>query len=181
EVREAVVVAIEGPNGARLVAYVSLHLGSVIDSLTLRERLSQMLPDYMVPGVVVVLESLPLNASGKVDRKALPEPGYDSVRTYEAAQGEVEKALSAIWIDVLEVERVGRHDNFFELGGHSLLVVQLVARIQSLLHSDLSIRDVFNQPTLAAMAALLPDALHTKSKAQSLSDIESFIDGLEIA
>ncbi|QMW07901.1 non-ribosomal peptide synthase/polyketide synthase [Pseudomonas sp. 29A] len=181
EVREAVVVAKEGPNGARLVAYVSLHLGSVIDSLTLRERLSQMLPDYMVPGVVVVLESLPLNASGKVDRKALPEPGYDSVRTYEAAQGEVEKALSAIWLDVLEVERVGRHDNFFELGGHSLLVVQLVARIQSLLHSDLSIRDVFNQPTLAAMAALLPDALHTKSKAQSLSDIESFIDGLEIA
>ncbi|WP_412179758.1 AMP-binding enzyme, partial [Variovorax paradoxus] len=117
EVREAVVVAKEGPGGARLVGYVSAQAGQVLDVARLRERLGAVLPDYMVPGALVVLEGLPLNANGKVDRKALPAPELDSARAYEAPEGEVEQALAGIWAEVLGVQRVGRNDNFFELGG----------------------------------------------------------------
>ncbi|WP_042582583.1 AMP-binding enzyme, partial [Variovorax paradoxus] len=108
EVREAVVVAGEGPLGARLVGYVSAHAGREIGPSELRQRLAEVLPDYMVPSTVVVLEALPLNANGKVDRKALPEPGLENADAYEAPQGEVEEALAAIWADVLGVARVGR-------------------------------------------------------------------------
>ncbi|MGV2488528.1 UNVERIFIED_CONTAM: hypothetical protein FOS07_32260, partial [Bacillus mycoides] len=72
-------------------------------------------------------------------------------------------------------------DNFFELGGHSLMAVQVVARIQSSLHTDLAIQEVFSYSTLASMASILPDSLHPRSRAQSISDIESFIDSLEAA
>tara|TARA_R110001583_G_scaffold75188_5_gene207275 strand:+ start:3504 stop:14609 length:11106 start_codon:yes stop_codon:yes gene_type:complete len=129
EVREAVVVAQEGPNGSRLVAYVVPQADSELDTSSLCESLGQKLPDYMVPGVVVTLDELPLNANGKVDRKALPAPDLVSGSEYEPPQGEVEEALAVIWSEVLGVERVGRHDNFFELGGDSILSLQIVSRL----------------------------------------------------
>ncbi|MBD9428408.1 amino acid adenylation domain-containing protein [Achromobacter sp. ACM03] len=181
EVREAVVVARDGPGGARLVGYVSAQVGNTVDVGELRERLGRQLPDYMVPGAIVVLESLPLNANGKVDRKALPEPGLESMRAYEAPQGEVEQVLAAIWSEVLGVERVGRHDNFFELGGHSLLALQVAARVQSHIQKDIAIRDFFANPSLAGMSILLEAEPHTKARSQSLSEIDSFIDDLETA
>ncbi|MGJ7556905.1 amino acid adenylation domain-containing protein [Variovorax sp. RB3P1] len=181
EVREAVVVASQGAAGARLVAYVSAQAGQAIDTALLRERLGRVLPDYMVPGIVVTLDALPLNANGKVDRKALPEPEHASARIHEAPQGEVEETLAAIWAEVLGVARVGRHDNFFELGGHSLMSVQVVARVQGEMHAELSVKDVFQHPVLAAMAGLVAKAGARKPVAQSLSDIDSFIDSLEIA
>jgi hypothetical protein len=181
EVREAVVVASQGPAGARLVAYVSPQAGQAVDAVQLRERLGRMLPDYMVPALVVALDSLPLNPNGKVDRKALPPPEPASARVYEAPQGEVEEALAAIWAEVLGAPRVGRHDNFFELGGHSLMSVQMVARVQGTMHAELSVKDVFQHPVLAAMAGLVAAAVARKPVAQSLSDIDSFIDSLEIA
>ena len=180
-VREAVVVASQGAAGARLVAYVSAQAGQAIDTALLRERLGRVLPDYMVPGIVVTLDALPLNANGKVDRKALPEPEHASARIHEAPQGEVEETLAAIWAEVLGVARVGRHDNFFELGGHSLMSVQVVARVQGAMHAELSVKDVFQHPVLAAMAGLVAKAGARKPVAQSLSDIDSFIDSLEIA
>src|SRR5450830_673316 len=148
EVTAAVVVAKEGPSGARLVGYV---VAQAIDSPTLRERLSQTLPDYMVPGVVVVLESLPLNANGKVDRKALPEPEFESERVYEAPRGADEETLAAIWVAVLGVERVGRHDNFFELGGDSILSLKVVARARAN-GLGLTPRHLFEHQSLAAAA-----------------------------
>jgi acyl carrier protein len=181
EVREAVVVASQGAAGARLVAYVSAQAGQAFDTALLRERLGRVLPDYMVPGIVVTLDALPLNANGKVDRKALPEPEHASARIHEAPQGEVEETLAAIWAEVLGVARVGRHDNFFELGGHSLMSVQVVARVQGEMHAELSVKDVFQHPVLAAMAGLVAEAGARKPVAQSLSDIDSFIDSLEIA
>ncbi|MDR6451563.1 amino acid adenylation domain-containing protein [Variovorax paradoxus] len=181
EVREAVVVASQGSAGARLVAHVSAQAGQAVDAAQLRERLGRVLPDYMVPALVVVLDSLPLNPNGKVDRKALPQPELASARAYEAPQGEVEEALAAIWAEVLGVARIGRHDNFFELGGHSLMSVQLVARVQRAMHAELCVKDVFQHPVLAAMAGLVAAAAARKPVAQSLSDIDSFIDSLEIA
>ncbi|MBB4846264.1 amino acid adenylation domain-containing protein, partial [Paucibacter oligotrophus] len=151
EVREAVVVARDGPGGARLVGYVSTVAGQAIEAGELRERLGRQLPDYMVPSAVVVLDALPLNANGKVDRKALPEPGLEGTREYEAPQGEVEKALAKIWAEVLGVERVGRHDNFFELGGHSLLALSLLERMR-VQGMTTQVRTLFQQPELAAFA-----------------------------
>ncbi|WP_284403120.1 amino acid adenylation domain-containing protein, partial [Acidovorax sp. SUPP2825] len=115
EVREAVVLARQGAGGARLVAYVSLN--DAVEEGVLKERLGQVLPDYMVPSALVVLDALPLTVNGKVDRKALPEPEMAGVQQYEAPQGELEEMLARIWAEVLGVERVGRRDGFFELGG----------------------------------------------------------------
>ena len=177
EVREAVVVA----GGARLVAYVSAQAAQAIDTARLRERLGRALPDYMVPSLFMVLEALPLNPNGKVDRKALPEPERASAQAYEAPQSGMEEALAAIWAEVLGVPRVGRHDNFFELGGHSLMSVQVVARVQGAMHADLTVADIFRQPVLMDMAQLIAGAGERKPVAQSLSDIDAFMDSLEIA
>ncbi|WP_369820799.1 phosphopantetheine-binding protein, partial [Rhizobacter sp. Root1221] len=123
-VREATVVA----DGARLVGYVS----GGVDVAAIKRRLHEVLPEYMVPGVIVVLAGLPLNANGKVDRKALPAPqaGAGTGEAYEAPQGERECAVAAVWAQVLRVERVGRQDHFFELGGHSLLAIELLERLR---------------------------------------------------
>ncbi|MBT2337376.1 amino acid adenylation domain-containing protein [Variovorax paradoxus] len=181
ELREAVVVANQGAGGARLVAYVSAQAGRSIDTARLREHLGRALPDYMVPGLVMVLETLPLNPNGKVDRKALPEPERVSAQAYEVPQGGTEEALAAVWAEVLGVPRVGRHDNFFELGGHSLMSVQVVARVQGAMHADLTVGDIFRQPVLADMAGLIAGVGERKPVAQSLSDIDAFMDSLEIA
>ena len=181
EVREAVVVASQGAGGARLVAYVSAEAGQAIDTARLRERLGRALPDYMVPSLFMVLETLPLNPNGKVDRKALPEPERANAQAYEAPQGAVEEALAAVWAEVLGLPRVGRQDNFFELGGHSLMSVQVVARVQGAMHADLTVSDIFRQPVLMDMARLIAGAGERKPVAQSLSDIDAFMDSLEIA
>src|SRR5690606_3670256 len=101
-------------------------------------------------------ERLPLTASGKVDRRALPAPdlGDYASRAYAAPQGEVEEILAGIWQSLLGVQRVGRHDNFFELGGHSLLIVQLLDRLRRVGLSA-QVRTVFDSPTLAALAGAL--------------------------
>ncbi|WOI45121.1 phosphopantetheine-binding protein [Acidovorax sp. BLS4] len=137
------------------------------------------MPDYMVPGAVVVQPGLPLNANGKVDRKALPKAQFGGGSGYEAPQGEIEGALAQIWAEVLGVERVGRNDHFFELGGHSLLSTRLVARVQDRLHTELTIRQVFQSPVLRDMAALLVPAQGQRPAAQALSDIDALIDSME--
>ncbi|WP_258187310.1 non-ribosomal peptide synthetase [Variovorax sp. WS11] len=125
-VREAVVVAQQGPGGARLVSYVS----GQTEAATLKNALAQKLPEYMVPAVILVLDTLPLNANGKIDRKALPAVEAQEQGAYEAPEGEIEQALAEVWQQVLGVERAGRHDNFFELGGDSILSLQIVARLR---------------------------------------------------
>ncbi|WP_338490671.1 amino acid adenylation domain-containing protein [Pseudomonas trivialis] len=146
---EAAVVARE----QRLVAYYT-GVASPVD--VLRAHLLQHLPEFMVPGAFVHLDALPLSPNGKLDRKALPEPGLEvlAAREYEVPQGDTEIALASLWAELLNVERVGRHDNFFELGGHSLLAVSLVGRMRRLgLSADVKV--LFGQPTLAALAAAL--------------------------
>jgi amino acid adenylation domain-containing protein len=154
----AVLVREDNADERHLVAYLVWAPGYTIDPQTLRQALSQVLPDYMVPAVYVKLEALPLTPNGKLDRGALPAPEASSCaqRAYEAPQGEVEIALAQIWSDLLRLERVGRHDNFFELGGHSLLAVQLTERLQRKgLHADTSA--LFAHPTLIALAQAIED------------------------
>ncbi|NWA85873.1 non-ribosomal peptide synthetase [Pseudomonas sp. D2002] len=137
----------------RLVAYFTLH-GPAPSLDALRAHVLEQLPEYMVPAAFVQLDVLPLNPAGKLDRKALPAPGLESVvsRAYEAPVGEVETLMSGIWAEVLKLERVGRHDHFFELGGHSLLAVNVVARMRKA-GLEVDARTLFSQPTLAQLAA----------------------------
>jgi len=151
--REAVVVAKQGAAGASLVAYVAPHAGQSVDVAALRESLGQTLPDYMVPKAIVVLEALPLNANGKVERKALPEPeGLGRATTYEAPQGHVARTLAAIWSEVLQIEQVGLHDNFFDLGGHSLLLIRAHRLLEDRLSVALPLVDLFKHPTVESLA-----------------------------
>ncbi|MDO5104186.1 MAG: phosphopantetheine-binding protein, partial [Lautropia sp.] len=157
EVREAVVVADEGPGGSRLVAYVSTHADSVIDGTTLRERLGSSLPEYMVPSVIMVLDALPLNANGKVDRKALPALGAGNtmLQVHQPPDGELEEKLASIWSALLGVDGVGRHQNFFDLGGTSLSIIRLQTLIQPLSPKTLTVMDLFRYPSIASLAAYI--------------------------
>jgi thioesterase domain-containing protein len=155
-VHEAVVVARDGAGGPRLVAYVS---GPAVDAGTLRQQLGRVLPDYMVPTVIVPLAALPLNANGKVNRKALPEPEQAGGPAYEAPQGPAETALAALWAELLDVPRIGRNDNFFDLGGHSLLVLKLLERLRApLAGPGPSLAQLFRNSRLADQAQALQQA-----------------------
>ncbi|HEX7242744.1 MAG TPA: amino acid adenylation domain-containing protein, partial [Longimicrobiaceae bacterium] len=156
-VREAVVVAREdavsgAPGEKRLVAYVVADGGVDLQAGELRAHLRELLPEHMVPAAFVVLDRLPVTANGKVDRRALPEPGFAASGEYVAPRSATEELLCGIWSDVLQVERVGVHDGFFELGGHSLVANRLVSRVAEALGAELPIRVVFEAPTVAAMA-----------------------------
>ncbi len=149
--REAVVVAKDSPTGARLVAYLVAAQGP-LHFAELRERLSRALPDYMIPAAIVELDRLPLNANGKVDRKALPEPEATGVADQEIPLGAIENTLAEVWREVLGVERVGRHDNFFERGGDSILTLRTAARARER-GLVLSAKQVFEHQTLSALAS----------------------------
>lgn len=180
-IREAVVVAQEGPGGARLVAYAVAQPHESIDTAELRERLGQVLPDYMVPSVVVMLDALPLTPNGKVDRKALPEPDFASSSQYVPPQGETEETLAAIWSEVLDVEQVGRHDNFFELGGHSLLALRVQSKVEEYFDMRLPLRSYFEHATLVAMCELIQESRGGAKEEESaqLEKMAALLDGME--
>jgi acyl carrier protein len=146
----AVVVREDIAGEKRLVAYV---VGAV-ETDALREHLRGSLPDYMVPGAFVRLESLPLTPNGKLDRKALPAPEYEAdTERYVAPRTPVEEVVAGIWAEVLRLERVGVHDNFFDLGGHSLLATRMASRIRAAFSVELPLRALFEGPTVAELAA----------------------------
>ncbi|MFP2903051.1 condensation domain-containing protein, partial [Corallococcus sp. 4LFB] len=154
-VREAVaLVRDEATTGKRLVAYVVAQPGHTVDAASLRSALKQRMPEYLVPSALVVLESLPLNANGKVDRRALPAPEADGSRKgpYEAPGTATEEVLAALWAQVLGVARVGALDDFFELGGHSLLATQVVSRLRTAFGVEVPLRALFEAPVLRALA-----------------------------
>jgi hypothetical protein len=146
----------EAEGDRRLVGYVVPRAGAQADEAELlnelRRLLQEQLPGYMVPAALMVLESLPLTANGKLDRKGLPVP-EESVQTeYTPPEGLTEELLAQMWSTLLKRERVGRHDNFFELGGHSLLGMQLIARIANHFRVELPIQDIFARSTLRELA-----------------------------
>ncbi|AMA46431.1 non-ribosomal peptide synthase/polyketide synthase [Pseudomonas alabamensis] len=164
-VREAAVLALASPTGPQLVAYLTAVQpqpdASWLDAV--RAALRQALPDYMVPAHWQVLDQLPLNGNGKLDRAALPVPDFGaSLRAYQAPRTALQTRLATLWAQVLQVEPIGLADDFFERGGHSLLATQLIARIRQTLALDVPLRALFAHPTLAAFAevcaALVPGA-----------------------
>ncbi|WP_118987562.1 non-ribosomal peptide synthetase [Photorhabdus sp. CRCIA-P01] len=154
-VREAAVLALDGDLGKRLVAYVEAEANERL-AADLREYLSAILPDYMVPAAFVRLDTFPQTPSGKLDRRALPAPGENDFarQIYEAPQGKAEITLADIWRELLGIEHISRHDSFFALGGHSLLGVQMIERLRYL-GLTLTARDLFQSPVLSALAQTL--------------------------
>jgi amino acid adenylation domain-containing protein/non-ribosomal peptide synthase protein (TIGR01720 family) len=155
----AVVVNTREPANPKLVAYVCPQAGGAADRSgladALRERAQQTLPYYMVPAAFVVLDKLPLNSSGKLDRKNLPDPAIDSVKTrgFVAPRNPIEVKLCQCWEAVLGVAPVGIEDNFFALGGDSILCLQLVARAKEM-GIKIAVEDIFEYQTIAELARI---------------------------
>lgn len=170
-VRESVVVVREEhPGNKRLIAYVVPRLegqGLQEESTPsselvpqMRNSLKEKLPKYMMPSAFVLLESLPLAPSGKVDYRSLPAPDIsraDLQNSFVPPRTPAEETVAAIWADVLRQEQVGIHDNFFELGGHSLLAIQVISRLRESFKMELPLRSLLEKPTVA----LLSDRIET--------------------
>ncbi|MEH2123776.1 amino acid adenylation domain-containing protein [Nostoc sp.] len=161
QIQQAVVVAREDNRGdKRLVAYLAATDRS-LTTYQLREFLKHQLPEYMVPSAIVILESLPLTPSGKVNRRALPKPDLQSgADKYVAPRTPIEEMLAQIWAQVLKVEQIGIHDNFFELGGHSLLATQVISRLRQAFGVELPLRCLFESPVLAQLSESVELARH---------------------
>lgn len=160
-VQQCVVTAREDNTGTRqLVAYVVFKPDSPRDPAKLREFLAQRLPAYMAPSSFVALDSLPLNANGKVDRYRLPDPAgmLLTTATASAAMTADEEKVAQIWSEVLGVEVKRADDNFFELGGHSLLATRVISRVNIAFGGSLPLRALFEAPTVSALANLAASA-----------------------
>ena len=144
----------EGPGSAQLVGYVVAAAGCSIDVGSLRGHLGSRLPDYMVPAAIVELDRLPLTANGKLDRAALPAPSVRG-RGIRLPRTPREEVLCGLFAEVLGVEGVGIEDDFFALGGHSLLATRLISRLRSSLEVEVSIRSLFEAPTVALLVERL--------------------------
>jgi len=185
QIREAAVAVQEGANGKYLVGYLvpaDEQAGELPEIIKARLRTS--LPDYMVPLHWLVLDQLPRNANGKLDRKALPDMDIGQLQSqgYVAPRNELEQTLADIWAQVLKVEQVGVRDNFFELGGHSLLATQIASRVQNALQRDVPLRAMFECSTVQALAAYiegLESSVITEEKVDRLSDLMAQLEALD--
>ncbi|MBL1078362.1 amino acid adenylation domain-containing protein [Nocardia sp. 2] len=160
-VSQAAALVVDTATGQHLVAYVVAAQGFSVDSLELTGVAGERLPSYMVPSVFMALDEFPLNTSGKLDRKALPEPVFEA-REFRAPETPMQEIVAGVFADLLGVERVGLDDSFFELGGNSLLAARAAARLGEATESSVAVRVLFEASTVAALAErIVPGALAT--------------------
>ena len=149
-----------GASEKRLVAYVVPLQEQIVIAEQLWHFLQQKLPEYMIPSAFVILDSLPLTPSGKVNRRALPTPDESRAtlsQTFVAPRTPAEEVLVEMWAEILDIEKIGIYDNFFHLGGHSLLATQLISRIRQAFDLEISVRQLFQSPTVAEMVTVLSE------------------------
>jgi amino acid adenylation domain-containing protein len=179
-IQQSIVVARQLQDGEKsLVGYIALVAGARVTASELKSALRNRLPEYMVPGVFVQLKSMPLTSSGKVDRTALPP--VTSANTlaesvFVAPRTPVEETVAEILTQLLGLERVGAEDNFFMLGGHSLLGTQLILRLRDTFGIELSLRTVFEAPTVAELAARVESSLITRLEAMSEEEVQRILE-----
>ena len=177
-IAQSVVVCREDrPGDKRLVAYL-VPASAADDIPALRSRLRERLPDYMLPSAFVGLDRLPLTPNGKIDRRALPVPEAEAFGAADETEPRTpeEATLAALWAEILGRPRIGIHDNFFHLGGHSLLATQLVARMQAAFGGDITLRMVFEAPTVAGFAERL---LQHRLQELAIGDLDDMLGELE--
>jgi len=182
-VKQATVVGVENQETLekRLAGYVVLEKNAARDTQVLLQGLRDQLPEYMIPTTLMILDKIPLNPNGKVDRKALPRADESAARqkTYAAPSSPTEQIIANIWSEVLRLESVGREDDFFQLGGHSLLATQVVSRLRRTLDIELPLRALFEYTNVASLSqyieqgkraaeAVAPPAIHPIPRDQSL-------------
>ncbi|MFI6024800.1 amino acid adenylation domain-containing protein [Amycolatopsis magusensis] len=165
DVREAVVVL----NGQKLVAY---HVGRATE---LAAFLAETLPRHEIPSLFVPMESLPLNANGKVDRRALPEPdaghtGAEGEQAGQAPRTVAERRIAAIWARVLD-RRIGVHDNFFDLGGHSMSAATVVSMLRQEFDVEVGMRTLFDAPTVAGLAEAVTELIRAEIDGLSAAEV----------
>jgi amino acid adenylation domain-containing protein len=179
DVRQAVVVAREDePGEKRLVAYVVPTELASPNAQVLRDFLKSQLPAYMIPSAFVSITELPLSPNGKVDASRLPRPENCTSEEEEfiAPRTPVEEMIAEMWAEVLRVERVGVFDDFFALGGHSLLATQIIARIRDAFDVNISMRTLFENPTIAGLAVIVVQQLVEKNGGVQMVDIPSAVE-----
>ena len=179
-VQSSIVVAREiAPGDKRLIAYFVPAAKAQPTHTEMRNFLSAHLPDYMVPPTFVRLEALPLNTSGKVDRSALPAPDTENTlrdNVFISPRNPVEERLAAILAPLLGLDKVSMEDNFFLLGGHSLLGTQLIARVRDAFGIELTLRTLFDAPTVSKLAAQIEALLLAKLEAMSEAEAQRLLD-----
>ncbi|NEP60084.1 MAG: amino acid adenylation domain-containing protein, partial [Symploca sp. SIO2G7] len=165
QIQQTVVIAREDiPGNKTLVVYLVAENPS-ISQKELRNFLKQKLPEYMVPGVFVMLEALPLTLNGKIDRRALPAPdrSQHQLSEFVPPRTPTEEAIANIFISVLKLKRVGINDNFFELGGHSLLATQVISQLQETFNVGFPLRYLLESPTVAELSQSLLEYCQVES------------------
>ncbi|MBS9394630.1 MAG: amino acid adenylation domain-containing protein [Dolichospermum sp. LBC05a] len=146
----------EGSRSKQLVAYIVPQKDVTLTTSELRQFLGNKLPGYMIPNAFVMLESLPLTPNGKVDRRALKAPAHTSnFDRFIEVRNQLELKLLQIWSNILKIDKIGVQDNFFDLGGHSLLAPYLMTQIQQQIGKDIPVKDLFQNPTIEQLAAII--------------------------
>jgi amino acid adenylation domain-containing protein len=174
-VRQAVVIARDDNGSKRLVAYVvaAAQRDAVPNEVLLAkqwaQQLRQQLPDYMIPAAFVIIEQIPLTANGKLDLRRLPAPDYQGQQDYVAPGSATEKALVATWCELLALDTLGVTHDFFDLGGDSILIMRMSMEIKAAFAVELPVRDIFERPTVRALAARIDELLQQQSLKSSLS------------
>lgn len=155
----AVAAVHRNPEGeAVLVGYVITAADAVVDATTLRNALSGTVPDYLIPAIVITVDEFPVSFNGKLDRKALPRPSFESAASSREPRTDFERQVCEVFASALGLETVGIDDDFFSLGGHSLTAIRLVNALRSELGVELAVRSVFESPTVAQLAVLAAGA-----------------------
>ena len=166
---------------SRLTAYIVSTANAPLTSAQLRTFLGESLPEYMVPATFVKLKFMPLTASGKVDRAALPKPTADNTlddAPFAPPQSEIEQWLAGFLTGLLKVDRVSRSDNFFNLGGHSLMGAQLIAKVHQRFAVELSLRSLFDHPTIAGISAEIERLLFAKVETMTDEQAQRLLESL---
>ena len=177
-VQDAVVLVREDkPGEKRLIAYF-VPKGDDPAVAELRQFLSEKLPSYMVPFAFVVLDHMPLTPNGKIDRKDLMTRNIETVVTREfvAPQTQAEKVIASIWADILGIEQISINDDFFDLGGHSLLVMRLISQLRNAFSLEISLRTIFDAPSIELLARTIEDLVLKEIEALSDDDVEQMLN-----
>ncbi|WP_405471658.1 amino acid adenylation domain-containing protein [Streptomyces canus] len=170
EIREAVVVVHRPEGGEPALACYAVPAAPGAELPDLAAHLAARLPEYMIPATFTALDAVPVNANGKVDRRALPEPGRrEDGPAHVAPSGPVEERIAEVWTELLGVQ-ASAHDNFFHIGGNSILAIRLISRIQQEFGIDFAVRTVFEGPTIAQLATTVTDRV--TAEVAALSDTE---------
>ncbi|MGB3637977.1 MAG: amino acid adenylation domain-containing protein, partial [Rivularia sp. (in: cyanobacteria)] len=181
-IQKAIVLLNKDESGNQiLVGYIVTHAQSQPTTNELRNFLKEILPGYMIPSVYVFLKTFPLTPNGKIDHQSLPIPEKvkpELASNYVPPETEIEKVLAGIWVEVLDLEKVGIHDNFFDLGGHSLLLTQVTSRLYNALGVELTLRQIFATPTIAELGVLVAQKQVEETDSKVLEEMLAELEDL---